>query len=189
MRTQINRGMRGDDSANNPAKYTPNTQTNRGRLPIGRARSTLVTADGTHQNRRPQTSPHPRSNQRIAQPMLMVHQLHTANIWLRNCLLTRGLFVRNPRIGDTHKCTRMFLRGGIQDFNRRSRLQCTKVCPGCLIGFSQRRARDGKDTNQEQDLSHTSCIPSLLRAPAYHQNSLLRQEKLFRVDKIVGITQ
>ncbi len=178
--------MRRDDSANNRPKYTPNTQTNRSRLPIARANIILVITDCFHQNCRSQTSAHPRSNECIAKPMLMVHQLHTANIWLRNCLLTRGLFVRNPRIGDTHKCTRMFLRGGIKYFNRRSRLQGTKVCPGCLIGFSQSRARDGKDTNQEQDLSHTSCIPSLLRAPAYHQNSTLRQENLFASEKLLA---
>ena len=140
--------------------------------------NTLSTVD-THQNRRSQACAHSRSNECIAKPMLVVHQLHTANIWLRNCLLTRGLFVRNPRIGDTHKCTQMFLRGGIEDFNRISRLQRTKVCPGCLIGFSQRSARDGKDTNQEQDLSHTSSVPSLLSAQAYHQISPLRQENVF----------
>jgi hypothetical protein len=181
--------MRGDDSANNRPKYTPNAQTNRSRLSIARANKILVIADCSNQNRRSQTSPHPRSNKSIAQPMLMVHQLHPADILLRNCLLTRRLFVRNPRIRDTHKCTRMFLRGGINDFNPRSRLQCAKACPGCLIGFSQRSARDGKDTNQEQDLSHTSCIPSLLRAPAYHQISPLRQETSSASAKIAGIAQ
>jgi len=121
----------------------------------------------------------------VAQTMFVFHQLHCADVLLLNALFGCSLREGDGCFGDAREGPGMFLRGSVDDLNLLAGMQHVEICPGGLIELCARDARQTKETDQEQDLSHR-CSVFFYCAGQHTPDSLVWAVFIFPVKKLTA---
>src|SRR5580692_3954468 len=102
----------------------------------------------------PSAGTQPQTDESIPQTVMVFHEFHAAHVLFLNAHFTGCILESDGRVRDALEDAGVSLSGRFDDLNLLARREFTKIRPGSLIRLCHRSARNSKETDQEQRVSH-----------------------------------